>query len=126
MRVLFRSPLSLVSSAFACVADVRAQLSPLLRDATDHGGETELWLIGLGAGKQRLGGSILAQCYDRIGGACPDLDDPERLVAFFHLIQKPRSRDLILAYHDRSDGGAFAALCEMAFASHCEIGRAHV
>ncbi|PKM07798.1 MAG: phosphoribosylformylglycinamidine synthase [Gammaproteobacteria bacterium HGW-Gammaproteobacteria-4] len=115
------SPLSLVVSAFARVADVRSQLSPLLRDASDDDGETELWLIGLGAGKQRLGGSILAQCYDAFGGACPDLDDAVRLAAFFDLIQQARSRDLILAYHDRSDGGAFAALCEMAFASHCGL-----
>ena len=115
------SPLSLVVSAFARISDVRAQLSPLLREAADDDGETELWLIGLGAGKQRLGGSILAQCYDTFGGTCPDLDDPERLAAFFDLIQQARSRNLILAYHDRSDGGAFAALCEMAFASHCGL-----
>ncbi len=115
------SPMSLVISAFARVADVRSQLSPLLREATDDDGDTELWLIGLGAGKQRMGGSILAQCFDTFGGACPDLDDSERLAAFFDLIQQSRSRGLLLAYHDRSDGGAFAALCEMAFASHCGL-----
>src|SRR3546814_16375479 len=65
------APLSLVISAFARVADVRAQFSPLLRDATDPGGETELWLIGLGAGKQRLCGSILEQCSDPFVGASP-------------------------------------------------------
>ncbi|MCL1634595.1 phosphoribosylformylglycinamidine synthase [Luteimonas sp. SX5] len=108
------SPVSLVVSAFAPVADARAQLTPLLsRDA-----DTELWLIGLGAGKQRLGGSILAQCYDRFGGDCPDLDSPERLRGFFELIRDARQAGLLLAYHDRSDGGAFAALCEMAFCSH--------
>jgi phosphoribosylformylglycinamidine synthase len=118
------SPVSLIVSAFAPVADVRGQLTPLLsRDA-----DTELWLIGLGAGRKRLGGSILAQCYDGFGGrrgqerepafAVPDLDDPERLRSLFELIRDARERGLIRAYHDRSDGGAFAALCEMAFASH--------
>ncbi len=108
------APVSLVISAFARVGDVRNQLTPLL----DHDPDTELWLIGLGAGKKRLGGSILAQCYDAIGGPCPDLDEPERLAAFFDLIQAARADQLLLSYHDRSDGGAFATLCEMAFVSH--------
>ncbi|MCB1554459.1 MAG: phosphoribosylformylglycinamidine synthase [Xanthomonadales bacterium] len=108
------SPVSLVVSAFARVADARAGVTPLLRRDED----TELWLIGLGAGKQRLGGSMLAQCYQAFGGPCPDLDEPERLVAFFDLIQEARAEGLLLAYHDRSDGGAFATMCEMAFASH--------
>ncbi len=107
------SPVSLIVTAFAPVADVRAQLTPLLSDAAD----SELWLIGLGAGQRRLGGSILAQCYDAFGGAAPDLDDPERLRCFFELIRDARDAGLLRAYHDRSDGGAFAALCEMAFAS---------
>ncbi len=113
------SPVSLIVTAFAPVEDVRAQLTPLLANA----GDTELWLIGLGAGRQRLGGSILSQVYDRLGGSHaddrgPDLDDPQRLRAFFELIRDARQSGLLLAYHDRSDGGAFAALCEMAFASH--------
>ncbi len=107
------SPVSLVVSAFAPVADVRRQLTPLLA----RSGATELWLIGLGAGKQRLGGSILSQCHDAFGGACPDLDDPERLRAFFELVRDAREAGLLLAYHDRSDGGVFATLCEMAFCS---------
>jgi len=98
---------------------VRVQLLPVLTSTmTDRTLDSELWLIGLGAGKQRMGGSILAQCFDAFGGACPDLDDPERLRSFFDLIQYARADGLLLAYHDRSDGGAFAALCEMAFASH--------
>ena len=108
------SPVSLIVSAFARVADVRAQLTPVLSRVED----SELWLIGLGAGKKRLGGSVLAQCYGAFGGACPDLDDPARLAAFFDLIQAARADNLLLAYHDRSDGGAFAALCEMAFSAH--------
>ena len=108
------SPVSLVVTAFAPVSDVRGQLTPLLsRDA-----DTEVWLIGLGAGRQRLGGSILAQCFDAFGGAAPDLDDPDRLRRLFELIRDARTGNLLLAYHDRSDGGAFAALCEMAFCSH--------
>ena len=107
------SPVSLVVTAFAPVADVRAQLTPLL--ARESG--TELWLIGLGAGKQRLGGSILSQVHGAFGGSCPDLDDPQRLRAFFELIRDAREAGLLLAYHDRSDGGVFASLCEMAFCS---------
>src|SRR5690606_13858420 len=97
------SPVSLVVTAFAPIEDVRLQLTPLLSDA----GDSELWLIGLGAGKQRLGGSILAQCFDAFGGACPDLDDPARLRAFFELIRDARDAGLLQAYHDRSDGGTF-------------------
>ncbi|HEY4559435.1 MAG TPA: phosphoribosylformylglycinamidine synthase, partial [Lysobacter sp.] len=108
------SPVSLVVSAFAPVADVRRQLTPLLSRRRD----TELWLLGLGGGRQRLGGSILSQCHGAFGGACPDLDQPERLRALFELVRDAREQDLLLAYHDRSDGGAFAALCEMAFCSH--------
>jgi len=108
------SPVSLNVSAFARVADVRGGLTPLLAREI----ESELWLIGLGAGKQRLGGSILGQCLQQFGGAPPDLDDPERLKAFFELIQHAQRDGLLLAYHDRSDGGAFATLCEMAFVSH--------
>ncbi|WP_129134994.1 phosphoribosylformylglycinamidine synthase [Luteimonas sp. YGD11-2] len=111
------SPVSLVVSAFAPVADVRRQLTPLLSGRRD----TELWLIGLGGGRQRLGGSILSQCHGAFGGACPDLDQPERLRAFFELVRDAREQDLLLAYHDRSDGGAFAALCEMAFCSHAGL-----
>ena len=108
------SPVSLIVTAFAPVADVRAQLTPLLSREED----SELWLIGLGAGQRRMGGSILAQCFDAFGGAAPDLDDAERLRGFFELIRDARHAGLLRAYHDRSDGGAFAALCEMAFASH--------
>ncbi|MCF5930127.1 AIR synthase-related protein, partial [Xanthomonas perforans] len=113
------SPVSLIISAFAPVTDVRTQLTPLLRSGED----SELWLIGLGGGKQRLGGSVLAQVYaddtalPAFGGEVPDLDDAQRLRSFFELIRDAREAGLLLAYHDRSDGGAFAALCEMAFAS---------
>ncbi|GGJ99090.1 phosphoribosylformylglycinamidine synthase [Luteimonas terricola] len=107
------SPVSLVVTAFAPVTDVRRQLTPLLART----GGTELWLLGLGAGKQRLGGSILSQVHGAFGGACPDLDDPQRLRAFFELVRDASEAGLLLAYHDRSDGGVFASLCEMAFCS---------
>ena len=117
------SPVSLVVSAFAPVQDVRQQLTPLLRRDVD----SELWLIGLGGGRQRMGGSVLAQCFPEansgaalpaFGGDAPDLDEPQRLRGLFELIRDARADGLLLAYHDRSDGGVFAALCEMAFASH--------
>ncbi|KAA2284987.1 phosphoribosylformylglycinamidine synthase [Arenimonas fontis] len=111
------APVSLVVSAFARVADVRPQLLPVL----DRRADSELWLIGLGAGARRLGGSVLAQVYGAFGGPCPDLDEPERLRAFFELIRDARRDGLLLAYHDRADGGAFATLCEMAFAGHCGL-----
>ena len=111
------APVSLIVTAFARVADVREQLTPVLLADTD----TELWLIGLGAGQKRLGGSILAQCYGTFGNTCPDLDDADRLKSLFELIQAARADKLLLAYHDRSDGGAFAALCEMAFCSRMGI-----
>ena len=111
------SPVSLVVTAFARVADVREQLTPVL----DREIESELWLIGLGAGKRRLGGSILAQCYEGFGGPSPDVDEPDLLRGLFDLVQEARADGLVLAYHDRSDGGAFATLCEMAFASHCGL-----
>jgi phosphoribosylformylglycinamidine synthase len=112
------APLSLIVSAFAAVQDARATLTPRLRaDA----GETELILIDLGAGKNRLGGSILAQVYSRFGDVGPDLDTPEYLRNFFLVVQKLSEQNLLLAYHDRSDGGLFATVCEMAFAGHCGV-----
>lgn len=109
------SPLSLVISAFAPVQDVRNTLTPVLR--TDVG-DTDLILIDLGGGKCRLGGSVLAQAYKQIGDFNPDVVNPERLIAFFNVIQALKREQKLLAYHDRSDGGLFVTLCEMMFASH--------
>jgi phosphoribosylformylglycinamidine synthase len=112
------APLSLVVSAFAPVTDVRRTLTPELRmDA----GETELVLVDLGAGKNRLGGSALAQVYGELGDTAPDCDDPAKLGAFFQAVQRLNAAGRILAYHDRSDGGLFATLCEMAFAARAGI-----
>ncbi len=112
------SPLSLIVSAFAPVTDVRRALTPELR--RDQG-ETKLLLVDLGAGRDRLGGSCLAQVYGALGDAPPDLDDPARLRAFFELVQALNADGKILAYHDRSDGGLFVTLVEMAFAGGCGV-----
>jgi phosphoribosylformylglycinamidine synthase len=109
------APLSLVVSAFAPCEDARRTLTPQLR--TDRGA-TELALIDLGRGRNRLGGSQLAQVYGQIGDSSPDVD-PAALKALFAVIQELNRDGLLLAYHDRSDGGLFAAVCEMAFAGHC-------
>ncbi len=112
------APLSLIVSAFAPAGNARATLTPRLR--TDCGG-TELILVDLGRGRNRLGGSILAQVYGRLGNECPDADDPALLKGFFEVVQSLAKQGLVLAYHDRSDGGLFACACEMAFAGHCGI-----
>jgi phosphoribosylformylglycinamidine synthase len=112
------APLSLIVSAFAPCADARRVLTPQLRlDA----GATRLILIDLGRGRNRLGGSILAQVYGQIGNAAPDVDDATALKRFFGAVQALNRDGLLLAYHDRSDGGLFAAVCEMAFAAHCGV-----
>ena len=112
------APLSLIVSAFAPVEDVRRTLTPQLRTEL---GETELLLVDLGGGRNRLGGSALAQVYGCIAQAPPDLDEPARLAAFFAVMQDLNARGELLAYHDRSDGGLFATLAEMAFAGRCGL-----
>lgn len=112
------SPISLVISAFAPVRDASRTLTPLLQQM---GEATELLLIDLGAGKSRLGGSALAQVLAQVGDAAPDLDSPPQFLAFFNAVRNLAQRDLILAYHDRSDGGLFATLCEMMFCSHVGV-----
>jgi phosphoribosylformylglycinamidine synthase len=108
------SPLSLVISAFSPVYDVRRTLTPQLQPNV----ESTLWLLDLGQGLQRLGGSILATVYGELGHEAPDVEDPTRLKRFFNVIQQLNQAGLIRAYHDRSDGGLFATLCEMSFAGH--------
>ncbi len=112
------APLSLIVSAFAPVADVSRSLTPQLRTVADR---TRLLLVDLGAGRNRLGGSVLAQAHGAFGDTPPDLDDPTLLKAAFAAIQQLNDKGLLLAYHDRSDGGLLATLCEMAFAGHCGI-----
>lgn len=112
------SPVSLIVTAFAPVADVRATLTPQLRRDC---GDSDLVLVDLGKGRNRLAGSALAQVYKQLGHHAPDLDDPDALKSFFEVIQDLNRSGLLLAYHDRADGGLFATLCEMAFAGHCGI-----
>ncbi|MDO5711339.1 MAG: phosphoribosylformylglycinamidine synthase, partial [Micrococcales bacterium] len=104
------SPVSLVVSAFASLPDVRRTLTPQIAP------DSVLVLLDLGAGRNRLGGSILAQTLDQFGGRVPDLDDPARLVALVDAVNELRDRGLLSAYHDRSDGGLWAAAVEMALA----------
>ncbi|AFL76163.1 phosphoribosylformylglycinamidine synthase [Thiocystis violascens] len=112
------APLSLIVSAFMPVADARQTLTPGLR--TDQG-DTDLILIDLGRGRNRLGGSCLAQVYGQLGDLGPDLDRPDLLKHFLAAIEDLFVEMMILAYHDRSDGGLIATLCEMAFAGRCGI-----
>lgn len=111
------APVSLVISAFAPVTDVRRTLTPQLQPELDS---VLLW-IDLSAGQHRLGGSVLAQVYQQLGNDSPDVDDPQRLAAFFAAIRELTSEGLLRAYHDISDGGLWAALCEMAFAGRCGL-----
>jgi phosphoribosylformylglycinamidine synthase len=112
------APLSLVITGFSPVVDVRKTLTPQLHDLAE---DTQLILIDLGAGANRLGGSILAQVYSKMGSVAPDVDDAEVLKAFFNTMQSLIESDSLLAYHDRSDGGLFTTLAEMAFAGHTGV-----
>ncbi|QGZ61511.1 phosphoribosylformylglycinamidine synthase [Paraburkholderia acidisoli] len=114
------APVSLIISAFAPVEDVRRHLTPQLRRA-DEVGETVLIGIDLGRGKNRLGGSIFAQVTQQVGDAVPDVDSAEDLKQFFTAIQHLNANEQLLAYHDRSDGGFWATVCEMAFAGHTGV-----
>ena len=111
------SPLSLIISAFAPVQDVRKTVTPELKNVED----SVLLFVDLGFGKARMGGSALGQVYNNMTGDAPDLDDTGRLKAFYNVIQQLVAEDKLLAYHDRSDGGLFATLAEMAFAGRCGL-----
>ena len=112
------APVSLIVSAFAPVTDVRRTLTPQL-DTTES--DSLLLLIDLSGGRQRLGGSALAMSFGRFGGPAANLDKPKRLIGFFQAQRALRRRGLLLAYHDRSDGGLFATLAEMAFAGRAGL-----
>ncbi|MDR5873638.1 phosphoribosylformylglycinamidine synthase [Halomonas sp. CUBES01] len=109
------SPLSLVVTGFAPVTDALATLTPQINLEQD---ESDLILIDLGNGQNRIGGSALAQVYGQVGNECPDVDDAEDIKAFFEVIQGLNRDGKLLAYHDRSDGGLLVTLLEMAFAAH--------
>jgi phosphoribosylformylglycinamidine synthase len=111
------APLSLIITAFSKTPDVRLQQTPLLDTESD----SELLLIDLGLGQNRMGGSCLAQVYNQVGNIAPNLDDSAVFKSFFTLINQLNKDVLISAYHDRSDGGVITTLLEMAFASHCGL-----
>ncbi len=112
------SPLSLIITAFGRVDDVRKTVTPQLR--TDKG-DTSLILVDLGAGKNRLGASSLAQVYKQLGDVTPDVDSPELLKGFYNAMQALVADSKLLAYHDRSDGGLFTTIAEMAFTGHTGV-----
>ncbi|MBA6410553.1 phosphoribosylformylglycinamidine synthase [Pseudoalteromonas sp. 5Ae-yellow] len=112
------SPLSLVITAFGRVDDVRKTVTPQLR--TDKG-DTSLILVDLGAGKNRMGASSLAQVYKQLGDVTPDVDSPELLKGFYNAMQALVADNKLLAYHDRSDGGLFTTVAEMAFTGHTGV-----
>jgi phosphoribosylformylglycinamidine synthase len=114
---IMTAPLSLIVTAFAPAVDVSKTLTPQMRYVEN----SVLILIDLGAGKNRLGASVLAQVYNQIGNNCPDLDDPTLLKAFFNAIQTLNSQGKLLSYHDRSDGGLLATISEMMFASRLGV-----
>ncbi|OXH84682.1 phosphoribosylformylglycinamidine synthase, partial [Burkholderia multivorans] len=114
------APVSLIISAFAPVEDVRRHLTPQLRRVADAG-DSVLIAIDLGRGKNRMGGSIFAQVTQQVGDTTPDVDDPQDLKRFFDAIQSLNAQGKLLAYHDRSDGGLWATVCEMAFAGRAGV-----
>jgi phosphoribosylformylglycinamidine synthase len=109
------APVSLIVSAFAPVSDIRRHLTPQLRYSDEP---SHLLLLDIGEGANRLGGSCLAQAFGRHGGETPDVDYPDRLKSFFKAVQRLSAEGLLLAYHDRSDGGLLATVSEMMFAGH--------
>jgi len=112
-----KSPGTLVISAYVTCPDITKVITPDIK----RPGESRLLFIDPGMGKNRMGGSALAQCYSQVGDESPDADDPGLLKRSFNAIQGLISEDLILSGHDRSDGGLVTTLLEMAFAGNCGI-----
>ncbi|MDK1289226.1 phosphoribosylformylglycinamidine synthase [Pseudoalteromonas umbrosa] len=112
------APLSLVITAFGRVEDIRKTVTPQLR--TDKG-DSSLILVDLGAGQNRMGASSLAQVYKQLGDKTPDVDSPELLKGFYNAMQALVADEKLLAYHDRSDGGLFTTVAEMAFAGRTGV-----
>ncbi|EME43046.1 Phosphoribosylformylglycinamidine synthase-like protein [Dothistroma septosporum NZE10] len=112
------APLSLVITAFAPVNDLSSTWTPALRRCEDVG-ETLLMFIDLAGGKKAMGGSALAQTFGQVGNSAPDVHDVDFIKDFFHAVEQLHESDIVLAYHDRSDGGLFTTLVEMMFAGRC-------
>lgn len=114
------APLSLVISAFAPVNDLASTWTPALR-RPEEVGETLLMFVDLAGGRKALGGSALAQCFGKVGNVAPDVHDVDHIKDFFHAVEQLHESDIVLAYHDRSDGGLFTTLVEMMFAGRCGL-----
>jgi phosphoribosylformylglycinamidine synthase len=114
---IVKSPGTLVVSAYATCPDITKVITPDIKKP----GQSRLMFIDLGNGKNRLGGSALAQVYNQIGNEPPDIEDIELLKRAFNAIQELIEKDLILSGHDRSDGGLITTLLEMAFAGNCGL-----
>ncbi|KAI6863002.1 phosphoribosylformylglycinamidine synthase-like protein, partial [Hortaea werneckii] len=114
------APLSLIISAFAPVNDISSTWTPALRRPEDVG-ETVLMFVDLADGKKALGGSALAQVFGQVGDEAPDVRDVDFVKDFFHAIEQLHESDIVLAYHDRSDGGLFTTLVEMMYAGRCGV-----
>ena len=114
------APLSLIVSAFAPVANIRKTWTPQLRRYSEVG-ESTLFFVDLGLRHRATGGSALAQCFSQVGDSCPDIRSVDLFADFFDATQQLHEQDLVLAYHDRSDGGLFTTLAEMSFAGHCGV-----
>lgn len=112
------SPVSLIITGFAAIDDVRTTLTPQLNAEVE---DSTLVLIDLGRGKMRMGGSIIGQVLNQSGNEVPDLDEPKDLIAMVDAVNALRAKGLILAYHDRGDGGLLATAAEMAFAGHVGV-----
>ena len=112
------SPVSLIITGFASIDDVRTTLTPQLDAEVE---DSTLVLIDLGRGKMRMGGSIIGQVLNQSGNEVPDLDEPKDLIAMVDAVNALRAKGLILAYHDRGDGGLLATAAEMAFAGHVGV-----
>ena len=112
------APLSVVITAFAPVNDLTSTWTPALSRPEDVG-DTVLLFVDLSGGKKALGGSALAQCFGQIGNEAPDLRDVDHIKDFYHAVEQLHESDIVLAYHDRSDGGLFTTLVEMMFAGRC-------
>jgi phosphoribosylformylglycinamidine synthase len=118
------APVSLIATAFAPIYDAREVLTPELQRMTDVQGnavDTTLILIDLCQGQQRMAGSVLAQVMNQVGDQVPDLNDASVLIKLANALNTLRKNNQVLAYHDRSDGGLFATVVEMAFAGRCGV-----
>jgi len=116
------APLSVIISAFAPVADISKTWTPTLRRREDDDGQESILLfVDLAEGRKALGGSALAQVFSQVGNVAPDVHDVQILKDYYDAIEQLHDSGIVMAYHDRSDGGLFTTLVEMMFAGRCGI-----